>query len=441
MSRAGAPRLGRQHRLDSLFTRLLLAQILLAAGLALLFYALFLLNRNVTLAELYAERWAPALAQAAASQATPQPALSVQVRTAAPVGSVHISLLAPRIAALRAALAERGVAVDAVAIHLDKSRPVVWLQVKPARGTPLWLGVAAEHLVISGWSWRLAIGLGMGLALLVGVSWRLTRWLTRPLEQLSARISAHAPGGTQAGPSHAMNGPGTAPEIAQIDAAFSDLLARQAQHERERAMLLAGVSHDLRSPLARIRVAAELLPDIPEITARRDAIIRNVAESDRLTESFLDFVRAGELRCDQTADLAAVARALVAATGHPADVLRIDAPDTLPYPRCNPLLIERLLANLLDNAFKHGRSPVRLRIAQHAHEVRLEVLDAGAGVPPAARPSMLEAFSRGDASRSVPGTGLGLAIVRQIASRMGGTVSFIDAAEWHGVRVTLPHGD
>lgn len=438
MIRARVPGMGPLHRFDSLFTRLLLAQTILAAGLTLMFYALFLVNRNITLAELYAERWAPVLARAAGLVVTPQPVSSVQVRIEPPAGSVHVGLFAPRIAALRAALAERGVPVDAVAISLDESKPIVWLHVTSARGAPQWLGVTG-HLVISDWSWRLTLGLGLGLGLLVGVSWSLTRWLTRPLEQLSTRIRLQAPGGVQAGSSQTANDLGMAPEIAQIDAAFSDLLARQAQHERERAMLLAGVSHDLRSPLARIRVAAELLPDTQDITARRAAIIRNVAESDRLTESFLDFVRAGELSCDETVDLAAVARSIVAGSDHPANALSIDAPDTLPYPRCNRLLIERLLANLVDNAFKHGRAPVRLHIAQQAREIWLDVMDAGDGVPPAARQLMLEAFTRSDASRSVPGTGLGLAIVRQVASRMGGTVSFIDAGEWHGVRVVLPH--
>jgi two-component system osmolarity sensor histidine kinase EnvZ len=340
-------------------------------------------------------------------------------------------------AALRAALAERGVPVDAVAINLDASAPMVWLHVAPAGGASQWMGVTGD-LVISDWSWRVALGLGLGLALLAGMSWGFTRWLTRPLEQLSTRMSLPAPGGVQTGPSQTLGGIRVAPEIARLDAAFSDLLARQAQHERERAVLLAGVSHDLRSPLGRIRVAAELLPDTPDNAPRRASIIRNVAEADRLTESFLDFVRTSELTLDETVDLAAAARTAATRFERSSQELRVDAPDALPVPRCNRLLIERLLANLLDNAFKHGRTPVHLRVAQQAREAWLEVMDAGDGVPPAARQLMLEAFTRGDPSRAAPGTGLGLAIVRQVAARMGGSVSFVDEAGGHGVRVSLP---
>lgn len=425
------------RRFDSLFARLLLAQTIMVVALALVFGALFLAERNIALAELYAERWAPLLARAAGLVAAPQSQPNVLRRNAPPAGSLGITSYAPRIVALRKALAERGVAVDAVAISLDESPPMVWLRVVPIGGSPQWLGVAGR-LVVSGWSWRVLLGLGLGFLLLVGMSWGFTRWLTRPLEQLSTRMRVQAPGSAQAESSSMLHGVHVAPEIAQIDAAYADMLTRQARHERERALLLAGVSHDLRSPLGRIRVAAELLPDTPDNAPRRAAIIRNVAASDRLIESFLDFVRVGELPCDETVDLAAVARSVATNVELPPHALRVEAPDALPWPRANRLLIERLLANLLDNASKHGRAPVRLRIAQQAREVWLDVMDAGEGVPPAARQSMLEAFTRGDASRSLPGTGLGLAIVRQVASRMGGTVSFIDEAEWHGVRVALP---
>ncbi|OYY74905.1 MAG: hypothetical protein B7Y40_02845 [Gammaproteobacteria bacterium 28-57-27] len=438
MNRTKEPAQGWSQRFNSLFVRFLLTQTMLVLGLVLVFYALFMANRNATLAELYAERWAPVLARAAGLAVTVQPVLPVDVRTEPPVGSINLGLYAPRVVALRAALAERGVPVDAVVIGMDDSTPTVWLHVTPAHGVAQWLGMPG-FLVTPGWSWRLALALGLGLMLLVGVSWSLTRWLTRPLEQLSTRISLHAPGRARANALQHAKSLRMSAEIAQIDAAFSDLLERQEQYERERTMLLAGVSHDLRSPLARIRLAAELLPDSPDSAPRRAAIIRNVGEADRLMESFLDFVRAAELSCDESVDLAAVARSVVASLAHSAHALSFEVPETLLYPRCNRLLMERLLANMLDNAFKHGRMPVRLRISQQACEVWLDVLDAGDGVPLAARSRMLEAFTRGDSSRSVPGSGLGLAIVQQVVSRMKGNVVFIDEVEWHGVRVVLPH--
>ena len=222
--------------------------------------------------------------------------------------------------------------------------------------------------------------------LLVAVSWYFTRRLTRPLEELRARMQSHRPGepSRTAAPID-----GASPEVAAIETAYDELLQRFERHERERALLLAGVSHDLRSPLARIRMAAGLLPEEPASAKWREAIVRNTQVADRLIESFLDHVRAGELSLDQGADLAALARSAAAAARpwrrRTAGATR---PTTLPLQRSHPLLVERLVANLLDNAFKHGRAPVRLSARAEGDQAVLEVSDAGAGVPEAQREAL-----------------------------------------------------
>lgn len=432
------PSRGFLRRLDSLFARLLLAQTALALGLALVFGALFYVERNRTVAVLYAERWAPVLASAAGL--TPESSAPPAVLRAAdgpPAGHRRLGLHAPRMMALREALAARGVPVDEVALGLREAQPIVWLHVVPAGRPAQWLGVRGE-LVIPRWSQRAVLGLALASLLLVAVSWAFTRWLTQPLEQLRSRMRAHAPGAPPASPSRPLAGARVAPEIGQIDAAFADLQARLAQHERERAVLLAGVSHDLRSPLGRIRMAAELLPDAPGVAPRREAIVRNVQVADRLVESFLDFVRSGELAFDQRVDLAAAVRSVTASFERPAHELSVEAPSSLELVDANPLMVERLLLNLVDNALKHGRPPVRVRVASTASEVSLEVEDAGDGIAPALREQVLDAFVRGDGSRAAPGTGLGLAIVRQVAARLGGSVTIGGEAGRHWVRITVP---
>jgi len=95
-------------------------------------------------------------------------------------------------------------------------------------------------------------------------------------------------------------------------------------------------------------------------------------------------------------------------------------------------------ANLLDNAFKHGKPPVQLLVREEGGSALIEVSDAGAGVPQAQREGLLQAFARGDAARGTPGTGLGLAIVARVVARMGGTLDFARREGRHVVSVRLP---
>jgi two-component system osmolarity sensor histidine kinase EnvZ len=416
----------------SLFARLLLAQAGLVVALLLVVGGLFYIDRTATVAVLYADHWAPDLARAAGlPQAVDVPG-TVLRRDTEPEAVRRPAPGAPRFSALRRALIERGVPVDDIRIGLGRAEPRVWLHVAPAGRPAVWLGVSG-HMLVPEWSGRALLALLLTSALLVGVSWTFTRRLTRPLERLRARMTTQQLGTASA--AEAVDAASTmTPEIAAIDAAYAELLARFERHERERAVLLAGVSHDLRSPLGRIRMAVELLPDGPDAAAKKASIVRNVAEADRLIESFLDYVRSGEAPLDETVDLAAAGRAVVTRFERPAAELRLEAPAALPMlPRANRLLVERVMANLIDNALKHGHAPVSLRLGSGGGPLWIEVEDAGPGIAPQQAERLQEAFVRGDGSRSSPGTGLGLAIVRQAVLRLGGSVSFNRAC----VRVTL----
>jgi two-component system osmolarity sensor histidine kinase EnvZ len=102
------------------------------------------------------------------------------------------------------------------------------------------------------------------------------------------------------------------------------------------------------------------------------------------------------------------------------------------------LLLERLVTNLVDNALKHGRTPVRVALQWQGDAVVLTVTDAGPGLPEGETSRLLEAFARGDASRGVPGFGLGLAISQQIVVRLQGELSFQRVDGGHQVKARLP---
>jgi two-component system osmolarity sensor histidine kinase EnvZ len=428
------------RRFDSLFARALLTQTLVVIGLMLVFGVFVYVERNAALGRLVGERWAPALRHAAGwNDALPTALPPVMQRANRPPLAVESLRLSPRMAALDDELRRRGVPVQETLIARGAGAPALWLLVDTPNGAPVWLGVTDEALLPS-LPRRIVPAVLLTLMLLVGSSWVLMRRLTRPLELLRARIESHRPGAPRAAGGDAPHVPlpGASPEVAAIESAYADLLARYEGHERERALLLAGVSHDLRSPLARIRMAAGLLPEADGVTPRRDAIVRNAVLLERLIESFLDHVRAGELALDQTVDIAELARTAAARLERAAHEVAVEAPASLVVAGTHPLLIERMLSNLLDNAFAHGQAPVRLRLSATGRQAVIEVVDAGAGIPAGQREAVLQAFARGDASRGSPGTGLGLAIVMRIVSRMGGTLSFDRVDAGHCVRVSLP---
>ncbi len=420
----------------TLFRRLVLAQTLGAFALLFVFTSVFYVERNRTVAKLTAERWAPALRAAAglAVVASNAPgAVAVSVSDERPAGAVPSNAWAPRITALRSTLREDGVPAGEVVFTRGVPRPVTWIAVTLPDGRLRWLGIHDE-VVESYVFQRLLIALVLGFAVVTVASWGVARRLTQPLEALKRRIESHDAKPAAA----AASGGAPTLEIAAIETAWLALVDRLSHQESERALLLAGVSHDLRSPLARIRMAAELLPETDDIASRRASIVRNVDVADRLIASFLDYVRATELPLDATVDIAAVARRLLETREEPADMLAVDAPPRLDVARTHELLLERLLANLVDNAMRHGKPPVRIRLWADGGDAVLDVEDHGPGIAPSARARLTQAFARGDASRGTPGTGLGLAIVQQIVRRMGGTLSFETSGAASCARVRLP---
>jgi two-component system, OmpR family, osmolarity sensor histidine kinase EnvZ len=406
----------------SLFSRLLLAQMLLALALTAMLVGLFYVERNRTVAQLVAARWSPALlhlagggALASAQSLAPGPLHQALER---PASRFDIVSLTPRLAQLREVLGEAGVPVHEALVGAGAPGGVsrVWVRLASPKGAAAgWIGFDSD-LIENRLRERVVVAVLLLFALAVLASALIARRLARPLEALRARIAADD---TDSGPL-----PGASTEVQAIAEAWRGLRATLERQERERVLLLAGVSHDLRSPLGRIRMAAELLPEGEGVAARREAIVRNAQLADRLVGSFLDHVRSGELPLSETVDLAALAREVVAERGGGVMPERahvqLEVPAALPVANASTVLLARAMANLLDNAFAHGVPPVRLEVGADAGEVWIEVADHGAGIPAAQRDTLVQAFARADSSRSRPGLGLGLAIVQRVAQRLGG---------------------
>ena len=256
------------------------------------------------------------------------------------------------------------------------------------------------------------LGILIPFAVLAGMvaagAYPVARRLTRRLERLRAGVDGLA--GGDLGARVAVEG---RDEVADLARSFNHAADRiQALVGAQRA-LLASASHELRSPLARLRVAVELAAqDRPELRARAAA---DIAELDALIEELLLASRlqsAEEVPRAESVDLLG----LVAEEAARADAEAGGTPLTV---RGDPKLLRRLVRNLLENARAHGAPPVTARVEESGGRALLRVCDHGPGIPEAERERIFEPFYRPAPSRSA-GAGLGLSLVRQIARRHGG---------------------
>jgi two-component system osmolarity sensor histidine kinase EnvZ len=211
------------------------------------------------------------------------------------------------------------------------------------------------------------------------------------------------------------------------------------QGARERELMLAGVSHDLRTPLTRLRLSLELLHSDAELT---EDMVRDIEDMDAILEQFLAFIRDGRDEPMEQVDLGALIHDLVAPYNQGKIQVRLclEAMPALPLRRVS---IKRLLTNLIENALRYGTDGVEVAAyvtgSSGAPYVVLSVLDRGMGIDPAELVQLFNPFIRGDKARGGKGAGLGLAIVKRIAALHGGSVELLNRSGG-GVeaRVCLP---
>lgn len=275
--------------------------------------------------------------------------------------------------------------------------------------------------------WRPFLFVGLVLLVVAVATRPLAQRISRPLERLTAAarrlgggdLSARVP----ANAGHARR----ADEISELTRAFNEMAERVERLVHAERDLLANVSHELRSPLARIRVALELLPRTGEADRRLRDVERDLAELDRLIEDVLTTARL-EARGLPT-NLAAVdARALLGEVAERAghDPLTMDSEvrieDGPPVVlTADAALLRRALWNLVENAAKYGAPPVTLSATRVGDRVVLAVSDAGAGIAEADREKVFAPFYRGDTTPR--GVGLGLTLARAVAEVHGGTIA------------------
>lgn len=240
------------------------------------------------------------------------------------------------------------------------------------------------------------------------------RMLTRPLECLAAHASELLSGAPVV-QTHLGNSPR---EVHKLAVAIGSAGERLRGVARERELMLAGISHDLRTPLARLRLALEL-GDAGD-PYRRDAMVADLDELDSALEQCLAFVRDGRDEPRREIDLVTLVGQLLALRAHP-DSWQLNGPSVLPA-TVRPSLLRRAIGNLMDNAERYGAAPFEINLSNGHSDVIVRVTDRGPGVTPELLPHLGHPFVRGDQARGGIGTGLGLSIVARAAELHGGAV-------------------
>ncbi len=312
-----------------------------------------------------------------------------------------------------------------VSLALDDDRYWVFIDRDPAARTygTQWIGWAAVALLLS----------------LIGAV-VITRLINRPLAQLS-RAAADLGSGRQPPPL-----PEAGPvEIRTVNESFNRMVADLGKLESDRAVLLAGISHDLRTPLTRLRLEVEMA-NVPQ--EARDAMTGDIEQIDGIVHQFLDYARREPQAPAEDIELAPLLEAAVRRARIETQPLsRVDlrlAPAV--RVRGHRTELDRAVDNLLTNAARYGRDPqsgvlnVTVSLLRDDDTAIVGIADNGPGVPTDQIERLMRPFERGDAARSGSGgAGLGLPIVQRIARMHGGDLRLLANAP-HGLRaeLTLP---
>jgi len=296
------------------------------------------------------------------------------------------------------------------------------------------------------------VALICGLLILVIGALITARWIVRPIERLSRTARALGSGDLQA--RSQLDRPD---EIGELGHRFDEMADRIAGLLATEKELLANVAHELRTPLTRIGVALDLASEGDAEAARASLaeIAVDVSELETIVDDILTAMRF-ELASARAPAQLPLRRAVIPAgeiatasadrlhARHPERPLELDSPDDLPAIHVDPVLLRRVIDNLLENAHKYtpdAGSAIRLAVRRDAGEVIFEIADRGIGIPADDLPRIFTAFFRGERSRSreTGGVGLGLTLARRIVEAHGGAIDVTSTPNvGTTVRVAIP---
>jgi two-component system OmpR family sensor kinase len=279
------------------------------------------------------------------------------------------------------------------------------------------------------WQMRLMLWLAGSLLLVVPLGYLFARRITAPIGKFAR--AAEALGRDPNAPMMTLSGPA---EIGQAAQAFNEMQARLKRYVDDRTAMMGAISHDLRTPLARIRFKMEAASD-----PLKQAVIVDLEQMEQMIASVLAFIRyASASRPRERLDLLSLLECLVDEAVEVGQDVAMEAtgPATV---EADALGLQRLFRNLIDNAVKYG-DRARVSLSRQGGEAVVEITDDGPGLPPGELERVFEPFYRAESARTLDGSGvgLGLAVARSLARAHGGDVSLAAGARGLIAQVRLP---
>ncbi|WP_114799853.1 ATP-binding protein [Moraxella canis] len=309
-----------------------------------------------------------------------------------------------------------------------KFKPTPKLWIHDSAHPDIWIREPMMHY--SQYSTGVIFGFLFGIPLLtIFTIWVLVRGLNRPLKKLERAANDYITHGhattlpTQKGPN----------EIRKANTAFNRLFTTLNQAQKERTIMLAGISHDLRTPLTRMRLTAEMLPD----EFFREGLVYDIEDMDAILEQFISFMKDGSDEPVKPTNLDAIFKEIMVQFDGVRFLYESTVTQSVPV---RPLSIKRLIVNLVNNAIRYGEPPIHLMatitpppqdpqnesIFDRYPTLILCVKDEGEGVAEDQLERIMQPFERGESARTTQGSGLGLAIVSRIAHLHQGVVEAIN---------------
>ena len=228
-------------------------------------------------------------------------------------------------------------------------------------------------------------------------------------------------------------------ELREVNQTFNEMADALVRLDSERTLLLAGVSHDIRTPLARLRLAVEMLSE-QESVLMKEGMIDDIADMDNIIHQFSDFVRGVEGESTRMMDINVLLSSLAERQARAGRKLEVKLSPTYFIP-LRPLAMQRLLDNLVGNAYAYTKGDVTVESHIMADKIVISVLDRGPGIPAEHAQRLLRPFERLDSARTKNegGSGLGLAICNRIAKLHQGSLELINRADGGlEARLSLP---
>ncbi|KZN31861.1 histidine kinase [Pseudoalteromonas luteoviolacea S2607] len=299
-------------------------------------------------------------------------------------------------------------------VRISQGDPVVyWVEAPQAPG--YWVRVPLSGFSETKLEFLVFYLSSIGFLSVLG-GWLFARHLNRPLRALQTAASRVGAGDF----SMRLVEQGST-EVIEVTRAFNQMSKGIAALESDRRLIMAGVSHDLRTPLTRIRLATEMMSD--EEDYLKEGIIDDIEDMNAIIDQFIEYLRhhsSGEMNLD---DVNALVEEVVHAEQQHKRVINFTMAPNLPPILMNTVALKRVITNMIENAIRYSSEDIEVVSLLDNKWVLIQVNDRGPGIPESELESVFEPFKQGDQARGSEGSGLGLAIIKRIVTTHGGQVT------------------